>query len=145
MVLAKKWRVINMSLAASASVGRRLAPMCERAYYQNQVIVAAQRNFPIEDNGFPAEFSSSIGVDFESFKSPFEFQYRTGRPIEYVATGDKVTVAAPGGGYTVMTGTSFATPAVAGLCALLLGAFGSLHPFEVKTVLKAHAARGHAH
>ena len=140
-VLANKWRVINMSLAASAAVGRRLAPLCERAYFQNQIIVAAQRNFPIEDNGFPAEFSSSIGVDFEAFKSPFELHYRGGRPIEYIAPGDQVTVAAPGGGYTVMTGTSFATPAVAGLCALLLGAYRGLHPFELKTVLKAHASR----
>jgi subtilisin len=141
MVLTNKWRVINMSLAASAAVGRRLSPYCERAYYQNQIIVAAQRNFPIEDNGFPAEFSSSIGVDFEAFKAPFELHYRGGRPIEYIAPGDQVTVAAPGGGYTVMTGTSFATPAVAGLCALLLGAYRGLHPFELKTVLKAHASR----
>ncbi len=137
----EKWRVINMSLAASASVGRRLAPLCERAYYQNQVIVAARRNQPIEDDGFPAEFSSSIGVDLETFSSPFEFLFRGGRPIEYVAQGDQVTVAAAGGGYTVKSGTSFATPAIAGLCALVLGAFPTLRPFELKAVLKAHAAR----
>jgi subtilisin family serine protease len=39
-----------------------------------------------------------------------------------------------------MTGTSFATPTVTGLCALLLGAFPDLRPFELKTLLK-HAAR----
>jgi len=137
----ERWRVINMSLAASASVGQRLAPLCERAYYQNQVIVAARRNQPIEDDGFPAEFSSSIGVDLEAFPTPFEFLFRGGRPVEYVAQGDQVRVAAAGGGYTVKSGTSFATPAIAGLCALLLGAFPLLRQFELKTVLKAHAAR----
>jgi subtilisin family serine protease len=137
----EQWRIINMSLAASASVGQRLAPLCERAYYQNQVIVAARRNQPIEDDGFPAEFSSSIGVDLEAFPTPFEYLFRTGRPIEYVAQGDQVRVAAAGGGYTVKSGTSFATPAISGLCALLLGAFPKLRQFELKTVLKAHAAR----
>lgn len=137
----EQWRVINMSLAASASIGQRIAPLCERAYYQNQVIVAARRNQPIEDDGFPAEFSSSIGVDLKGFRSPFKYLFRGGRPIEYVAAGDRVTVAAAGGGYTTKSGTSFATPAISGLCALLLGAFPKLRPFELKAVLKAHAAK----
>jgi subtilisin family serine protease len=141
VAVAENWRVVNMSLAASASIGQRIAPLCERAYYQNQIVVAARRNQPIEDDGFPAAFSSSIGVDFQPLHFPFELLYRGGRPIEYVAAGDQVTVAAPGGGYTVKTGTSFATPAVSGLCALLLGAFPDLRPFELKAVLKGHAAR----
>jgi subtilisin family serine protease len=36
-----------------------------------------------------------------------------------------------------MTGTSFATPTVTGLCALLLGVFPDLRSFELKTILKA--------
>jgi len=46
-------------------------------------------------------------------------------------------VAAPGGGETTMTGTSFAAPAVTGLCALLVGACPDLRPFEVKSLLRA--------
>ena len=38
-----------------------------------------------------------------------------------------------------MTGTSFATPAISGLCALLLGAYPGLQPYEVKSVLRAKA------
>ena len=55
------------------------------------------------------------------------------------APSDEVTVAAAGGGYTTKTGTSFATPAVCGLCALLVGAFPDLRPFELKTLLKKNA------
>jgi subtilisin family serine protease len=141
--VAERWRIVNMSLAASAAVSGRLSPLCERAYYQNQLIVAAQRNQPMDeaDIGYPSLFSSSVGVEFDTIKTPYEYFFRGGRPIEYIAAGDEVTVAAPGGGYTTRTGTSFATPAITGICALLLGAFPGLRTFEMKTVLKAHAAR----
>jgi subtilisin len=52
-----------------------------------------------------------------------------------------VLVASPGGGTTTMTGTSFAAPAVSGLCALLVGACPDLRPFEVKSLLKAFSIR----
>jgi hypothetical protein len=38
-----------------------------------------------------------------------------------------------------MTGTSFATPTVTGLCALLIGAYPDLRLFEIKTLLKNFA------
>ena len=38
-----------------------------------------------------------------------------------------------------MTGTTFATPAVSGLCALLVGAYPDLRPFDVKSLLRAFA------
>ena len=47
---------------------------------------------------------------------------------------------APEGGYTTMTGTSFATPIMCGFVALLLGAYPDLRPFEVKALLKAMSA-----
>jgi subtilisin family serine protease len=50
-----------------------------------------------------------------------------------------VPVAAAGGGYTTMTGTSFATPIMCGHVALLMGAYPGLTPFEIKTLLKAFA------
>jgi subtilisin family serine protease len=40
-----------------------------------------------------------------------------------------------------VTGTSFAAPVVSGVCALLLGAFPMLRPFEVRAVLAAYGAR----
>lgn len=39
------------------------------------------------------------------------------------APGDKVTSSVPGGGYGLMSGTSMASPAVAGACALAVGAY----------------------
>ena len=61
--------------------------------------------------------------------------FLTGSGIEFRARGEDVRVAAMGGGYTTMTGTSFATPTVSGICALLRGAYPDLQTFEVKAIL----------
>lgn len=135
----RRCRVINMSLAVTADFAAKLMPLCEQAYRQGQVVVAAKRNMPLVDFGFPAEFSSVISVDRDRLPSAYALAYRTGHPIEWVGRGDDVVVAATGGGYTTKTGTSFATPAITGICAVLLGRYPSLRPFEVKALLRAFA------
>jgi len=133
-------RVINMSLAAAAKFAPALRALCERAYRQNQLVVAARRNMPlVGDEGFPAEAATCIGVDLGRFRSQFHWLFRPNHIIEFVAHGEGVVVAAAGGGKTTMTGTSFATPAVSGLCALLVGAHPDLRPFDVKSLLRAFA------
>jgi subtilisin len=134
----QRWKVINISLAASPSIARHLMPLCERAFFQGQVLVASQRNLAIVDDGYPAAFSSVLGVSSSDIRSTYEYFFNDG-PIEWNAAGEKIPVAATGGGYTLKAGTSFATPVIAGICALLLGAFPGLTPFEMKAVLKAHA------
>ncbi len=133
-------RVVNMSLAARREFGPKLLHHCERAYRRGVVIVAAKRNMPLADLGFPAEYTAVIGVDRATFPSLFAVRYQPESVIEFVGHGDDVVVAAPGGGYTTKTGTSFATPAIAGIVALLLGAHPELRPFEVKSLLKALAS-----
>jgi subtilisin family serine protease len=132
-------RVINMSLAAKREFGPRLLAHCERAYREGLVVVAAKRNMPLADLGFPAEYTAVIGVDRASFPSLSIVRYQPKSVIEFVGHGEQVVVAAPGGGYTTKSGTSFATPAIAGLVALLLGAYPDLRPFEIKSILKARA------
>ena len=141
LAVRSRYRVINMSLAASAKFVPELRVSCEQAYYQDQVVVAARRNMPISDDGFPAEFASVIGVDNGELP-PMALRYRPKRTIEVEALGDAVTVAAAGGGYTAMSGTSFATPLVSGMCALLLGAFPTLRPYEVRAVINSYGSRG---
>jgi subtilisin family serine protease len=132
-------RLINMSLAATGEFAADLRALCETAYYRNQILVAAKRNMPLVDNGFPAEFSSCIGVDNRAFPTPFVFRFMPGQVIEYAAQGTEIAVAAPGGGYTTSTGTSFATPTITGICARVLGAYPDMRPFEVKSLLKLFA------
>ncbi|MBI5684072.1 MAG: S8 family serine peptidase [Verrucomicrobia bacterium] len=133
-------RIINMSLAANAKFAGALHELCQTAYRQNQIVIAARRNVPLTDDGFPAEIATCIGVDIGKFPSPLQLLFAEDHVIEFVAHGDQVVVAAAGGGRTTVTGTSFATPAVAGMCALLVGANPDLRPFDVKSLLRAFAA-----
>ncbi len=138
--LERRSRILNCSLAASSRFAPQLFGLCERAYRQNQLVVASRRNMPLVDDGFPAEFATCLAVDLDSLDSLFQVRFRADQKVEFAAHGEEVVVAAAGGGYTTMTGTSFATPVVSALCALLLGAFPDLRPFEIKTILKAHSA-----
>lgn len=133
-------KIINMSLATSAKFAGPLHELCQTAYRQNQIVVASRRNVPLTDDGFPAEIATCIGVDIGRFPSPFQMLFAEDRVIEFVAHGDQVVVAATGGGKTTVTGTSFATPAVTGLCALLVGAYPDLRPFDVKSLLRAFSS-----
>jgi subtilisin len=131
--------LFNMSLAASEKYVPRLSVLAEDAYRRGITIVASRRNMPLQDEGFPAALIPCVGVDNEGKGLEGSWLYRND-VIEYSAHGVDVPVAAHGGGYTTMTGTSFATPIMCGHVALLLGAYPGLRPFEVKTLLKAMAA-----
>jgi subtilisin len=132
----RRFRVLNLSLACSAEFDQPLTELCEQAYWQDQLVVAARRNMPLLDHGIPARFSSCIGVDSDRLPSPYALRFRARHPVEWVASGQDVTVAAADGNYAVQTGTSFAAPVVAGLCAVLVGAYPDLTPFEIKSALK---------
>jgi subtilisin family serine protease len=141
VAVARRCPVINMSLAATANIAQALFGLCEVAYRHGLIVVASKRNMPLVDNGFPAEFSTCIGVDCGRLTEEMSVVYRAGDPIEFVGHGEDVVVAAPGGGYTTKTGTSFATPALSALCARMLGACPALRPFEVKALLKCASQR----
>jgi subtilisin family serine protease len=135
----RKWPVLNLSLALSAKFAAEARPLCETAWHQGQVIVSAKRNMPVDDLGLPAEFATSISVDTAALPDSRYIRFVPGNIIEFVALGENVTVPVPGGGYTTVSGTSLATPVISGLCAVMLGAFPGLLPFEVRSVLKHHA------
>jgi subtilisin len=138
-VVRRNWKVVNMSLAMPQRFADVARPLCEAAWHQGQILVSATRNMPRPDLGLPAEFATSISVDSDKFDDPRAYRFQPGEIIEFVACGEAVTVAAKGGGYTTRSGTSLATPVMSGLCAVLLGIFPGLLPFEVRSALKNHA------
>ena len=71
-------------------------------------------------------------------------RYRPKRTIEVEALGDAVTVAAAGGGYTAMSGTSFATPLVSGMCGAAARGFPYAPADEVRAVINSYGSRGEA-
>ncbi|MDP3276340.1 MAG: S8 family serine peptidase [Deltaproteobacteria bacterium] len=137
--IEQRFSVINLSVAASSELAQSLHLLCERAYRQGQTVVAATRNMPLADHGYPAELSSVVSVDSVAISALYAVHYRRTHPIEYAAAGANIEVAAAGGGLSTATGSSFAAPTVSALCALWLGAFPGLRPFEIKSLLKAFA------
>ena len=129
-------KVINMSLATSKEESiPKLFELCEQAYVQDAIIVASRRN--LGDMGCPAMFSSVVSVDREEFDDRYRIRFNPNNLIEYDAAGTDIRVPAPGGGYTETTGTSFATPHVTGLVALLVEVMPGLLPVEAKAILKS--------
>lgn len=136
-------KIINMSLACLSKYKVELEELCERAYRKHKIVIASKRNVPKEnDLGFPAELATCISVDNKTYCNPFFLEHIDEQPIEFAAHGENVLVAKNGGGYYRLTGTSFATPTVSSIVALLLGKYPLLELFEVKSILKYHSQKG---
>ena len=133
--------IVNVSVAFTKDrYWDETVKLLEEAYRRNKVVVAAKRNIPRPgDLGLPAELSNAISVDMGDYPDPFMLRYLRNSAIEFSAHGASVMTARTGGGYTRMTGTSFATPMVAAFCALLRGLNPGLKLFEIKTLLKHYA------
>lgn len=119
----------------SEAIAAGIKTLCEQAYRQNSIVVA-----PLENSGhvsYPAAFPSVIGVDWGTFNSVYDVQYRKGADVEYIAHGMRIPAPSAAGDYVNVSGTSFASANVTGLIALLLEAFPNISVFEVKAILKA--------
>jgi subtilisin len=134
--LAQGFKLINMSLAtAKREFVPQLYELCEQACHQEAIIVAAKRNFG--DIGWPATFSSIIGVEREDSVERFLVRYYPRSVVGFGAAGTNLKLPTSPAGYGVFTGTSFATPHITGIVALLLEAFPELLPCEAKAILKS--------
>lgn len=126
--------VINMSLSTTkkpfASVLHELA---DSAYFQRTVLVASAHNMPVES--YPWRFSSVISVGSHEEPDPLAFFYNPNPPVEFFGRGVNVEVPWLGGRVLTVSGNSFATPHVSGICALVLAKHPELTPFQLKSVL----------
>jgi subtilisin family serine protease len=132
------FEVINLSL----STRRRhyldaLHALADRAYFGGSIIVASAHNLLVES--FPWRFASVLSVASHERPDPFAFFYNPQPPVEFYGRGIDVEVAWGGGEVIRVSGNSFATPHLAGLCALILAKHPQLTPFQLKSVLHATA------
>jgi subtilisin family serine protease len=126
--------VINMSLSTTkkpfASVLHELA---DSAYFRRTVLVASAHNMPVES--YPWRFSSVISVGSHEEPEPLAFFYNPSPPVEFFGRGVNVEVPWLGGRSLKVSGNSFATPHLSGICALVLAKHPELTPFQLKSVL----------
>jgi subtilisin family serine protease len=126
--------VINMSLSTTkAKFSGLLHELADTAYFQRTLLVASAHNMPVES--YPWRFSSVVSVGSHDGADSLTFYANPEPPVEFFARGVDVEVAWLGGSTIRATGNSFATPAMSGICALVLGQHPRLTPFQLKSVL----------
>ena len=126
--------VVNMSLSTTKrQFAGILHELTDKAYFRRTVLVASAHNMPVES--YPWRFSSVISVGSHMEEDPMVLYYNPSPPVEFFARGVNIDVAWLGGETIRCTGNSFATPHVAGICALIRSKHPELTPFELKSLL----------
>jgi subtilisin family serine protease len=126
--------VVSLSLSTTRRrFAEALHAIADEAYFTGTVLVASAHNTPVES--YPWRFSSVISVGSHASQDPALVLYNPLPPVEFFAHGTDVDVAWLGGLRSRITGNSFATPHVAGYCALVRSKHPQLTPFQVKSLL----------
>jgi subtilisin len=137
--IRQRFDVINLSLSTTRhKFVDNLRALTDEAYFHKTVLVASAHNLPVES--FPWRFSSVISVGSHDTGDPGQFFYNPTPPVEFFAHGVEVEVGWLSGGIRRCTGNSFATPHIAGYCALILSKHPGLTAFQVKNLLYLTAA-----
>lgn len=130
--------VINLSLGGGYS--SEIEEAVKYATAKGTVVVMAAGNEYASEPGFPANLANQWGVTVgavDSANKMPDFSNKAGSTeLDYVvAPGSQVYSTTPDNTYSTFSGTSMATPHVAGVAALILSANPNLTPAEVESLL----------
>lgn len=130
--------VVNMSFVGN-NTDPQFAAVVEEVYAAGITMVAAMGDSKSETAVYPAAYDKVIAVASVN---------EAGKLSAYSAAGAYCDVAAPGSNiwttdtdadYKMMSGTSMASPVVAGACALYMSEYGHVSPETMKDLLMASA------
>ncbi|WP_432406921.1 S8 family serine peptidase [Wukongibacter sp. M2B1] len=131
--------VINISMGGSYYQPEERA--VQRAINENLVIVAAAGNEGHVKNEiqYPASFPSVISVGSIDNNEEISYFSNYNSAVDVVAPGEGIFTTDINGRYSEMDGTSFSSPFVAGICAMLKSMDKSLSSSEIENILTSTA------
>ncbi len=129
---------INMSLGGGG-YSQAMYDACQYAVNNNVVVVAASGNNGTGTVSYPAKYDNVIAVgsvNSNRARSSFS-QYGTG--LNIMAPGNQIYSTVPNNGFAYNSGTSMATPHVAGVVGLMRSANSSLSVAQIRTIISQTA------
>ncbi|MEG4818370.1 S8 family serine peptidase [Microcoleus sp. K5-D4] len=138
--------VINLSLGNEFSPSTQVHDAIEYANNKGSVVVMAAGNLGHIQPAYPARNADRLGIAVGSIDINGRMADTSNRagstPLDYlVAPGVDIYSTTPYSTYDTLTGTSMATPQVAGVAALVLNANPTLTPAQVEYILTTTANR----
>lgn len=128
-----KMQVANMSLGASK--GNPSLEAAVTAMAKAGVVLMAAAGNSGRAVGFPAAYPEAIAIAASDNKDKTAYFSSRGPEVDFIAPGVDVDSTYMGGAYDSLSGTSMATPHMAGLAALAIGAQGLSGPDAVRAAL----------
>ncbi len=130
-------RVINMSLGGSCS--QTIADAVNYAFFDKNVVIVAAAGNDGAGVGYPGALDAVIAVGAMDARGARAYFSSFGDALDVMAPGVSILSTVPNGGYETFTGTSMASPHVAGVAGLLLAQRPLLTNGEVYSILRSSA------
>jgi thermitase len=131
-------RIINLSLGSSSS-SRTLENAVNYAASKGALLIAAAGNTGANERMFPAAYSDVIGVSALDSNDRLPSWATFGTHVALSAPGVNILSTTRAGGYGTSSGSSFASPLVAGAAGLVLAVNPALSRSEVTEILQSTA------
>ncbi|MEE1655450.1 S8 family serine peptidase [Microvirga sp. CF3062] len=134
----RKVRVVNMSLSGPPNEVLKRAIASAQAKGMT-IIAAAGNNGAGAEPSYPAAYPGVIAVTAVDNKRDVYRRATQGDYIDLAAPGVDLWVAAPGGGGTTKSGTSYAVPFISAAAAILHASDTTLNPADLEAALDSNA------
>lgn len=131
-------RVINMSLGGG-SCSDTLEAAIDYAYFDKGVVIVAAAGNSDGSVGYPAKYEPVLAVGALDRHGKRAYFSDSGDALDISAPGVRVFSTVPNQGYDSFSGTSMASPHVAGVAGLLLAQRPTLTNHQVRAILLATA------